>query len=327
MHERRIKRLQALIGFLRKGNQPTFEELQAYLSEVDKPLKTRQLREDLRFLREEGLDGTPLHIKMKGFRYVLENGKQFDYSNLLDSERYTLPLVFAALSPFERFPSVRAILDNLIKTHRLNRKEVRQMSAAIGTHMSPLNDLFVDRIISIMQAIHQETAVEFHYYKVAEGAIAKGADSVVYRCVYPLQIRVFEGRYYLVGLREGREALPREVEHFPIDRIHRRVDLAMDEESGDFKLFSWEAMSAKVQLDRLYAHRVGMYREFGVEQQPEWIYRWFRGWAASYVQAVPIHPTQEIVQQEGGDIRIRLQLIRTPDLENVFRKFGEFSWE
>jgi predicted DNA-binding transcriptional regulator YafY len=144
---------------------------------------------------------------------------------------------------------VRAILDNLIEIHRLNRKEVRQMSAAIGTHMSALNDLFVDRIISIMQAIHQETAVEFHYYKVAEGAISKSDDSVVYRCVYPLQIRVFEGRYYLVGLREGREAVSCEVEHFPIDRIHRRVDLAVDEESGDFKTFLWEDLAAKVALE------------------------------------------------------------------------------
>lgn len=54
-----------------------------------------------------------------------------------------------------------------------------------------------------------------------------------------------------------------------------------------------------------------MYREFGKEQSPEWIYRWFRGWAANYVQAVPIHASQELVQQQGGDIRIRLHLIPT----------------
>lgn len=222
---------------------------------------------------------------------------------------------------------MRAILDNLIEIHRLNRKEVRQLSAAIGTHMTPLNDRFVDRIISIMQAIHQEVAVEFNYYKVSEGAITPSDESVVYRCVYPLQIRIFEGRYYLVGLREGREVASREVEHFPIDRIHRRVDLAWDEELGNLKKFSWEAFTERVDMENLYAQRVGMYREFGKEQSPEWIYRWFRGWAASYVQAVPIHASQELVQQQGGDIRIRLHLIPTPDLENTFRKFGDFCWD
>ena len=39
MHERRKKRLEAFINFLRKGNNPTFEALQEYLSEVDKRLK------------------------------------------------------------------------------------------------------------------------------------------------------------------------------------------------------------------------------------------------------------------------------------------------
>jgi len=61
--------------------------------------------------------------------------------------------------------------------------------------------------------------------------------------------------------------------------------------------------------------------------QPITVYRWFTGWAASQVQAVPIHPSQQIVQKSGGDIRIQLHVYNTPDLQNVFRKFGEFSWE
>jgi hypothetical protein len=44
------------------------------------------------------------------------------------------------------------------------------------------------------------------------------------------------------------------------------------------------------------------------------------------VQAVPIHPSQEIVQKTGGEIRIRLSVYDTPDVQNVFRKYGEDSW-
>jgi hypothetical protein len=70
-----------------------------------------------------------------------------------------------------------------------------------------------------------------------------------------------------------------------------------------------------------------MYREFGKDVKPEYVYRWFRGWAASQVQAVPIHASQEIVQKSGGEIRIRLFVYDTPDVQNVFRKFGEDSWD
>ena len=326
VHPSRISRLNQIVDYLKLGNQPSFDELQQYIAEFHSPIKVRQLREDLRFLREEGLNGKPLNIKMKGFRYILENGKQFDYSNLLDNERYTLPLVFAALQPFERFPSVNAILTNLIEIHKLNRKEVRQMSAAIGTHMSPIDEKFVDRIISIMRAIHEETAVDFNYYKVDKGAISSENNEIVYRCVFPLQIRVFEGRYYLVGIRTDRAAREDQIEHFPIDRIHRRIDLAYDENENPIR-FNWENLAEDVDLENLFKNRVGMYRDYGKESKPEWIYRWFKGWAASFVLAVPIHSSQEVVQQNGGDVRIRWELIPTPDLENTFKKFGDFCWE
>jgi hypothetical protein len=70
-----------------------------------------------------------------------------------------------------------------------------------------------------------------------------------------------------------------------------------------------------------------MYLEFGKDVKPVCVYRWFRGWAASQVQAVPIHASQEIVQKSGGEIRIRLFVYDTPDVQNIFRKFGEDSWD
>jgi predicted DNA-binding transcriptional regulator YafY len=189
-----------------------------------------------------------------------------------------------------------------------------------------MNELFVDRIITIMQAIHLEQAVEFNYYKVDQGAISEG-NEIVYRCVYPLQIRVFEGRYYLVGLRTEKEPLSANVEHFPIDRMHRRVDLAVDSESEQPVKFNWADLAEAVDFDHLFAYRIGMYRGYGDQSEPQYVYRWFKGWAASFVQAVPLHSSQEIVQQNGGEIRIRIYVVPTPDLENVFRKYGEFSWE
>lgn len=325
MHESRRQRLIGIVRYLEKGNNPSFEELSDYLAEQYGPIKTRQLRLDIKWLREEGLNGQPLNIKMKGFRYYLVNEKQFDYSNLLENEKVTLPLVFAALHPFERFPAVRAILDNLIEVHRLNRQEIRQLGAAIGQHLAPMNELFVDRIISIMQAIHLEQAVEFNYYKVDQGAISED-NEIVYRCVYPLQIRVFEGRYYLVGLRTEKEPLGANVEHFPIDRMHRRVDLAIDVASEKPIKFNWADLAQDVDFDHLFAYRIGMYRGYGDHSEPQYVYRWFKGWAASFVQAVPLHSSQEIVQQNGGEIRIRIFVVPTPDLENVFRKYGEYSW-
>jgi hypothetical protein len=91
-------------------------------------------------------------------------------------------------------------------------------------------------------------------------------------------------------------------------------------------VFDWQQVVEKTDFENHYKHCIGMYRAFGGSAMPVYVYRWFRGWAASQVQAVPIHASQEIVQKSGGEIRIRMFVYDTPDVQNVFRKFGEDSW-
>jgi len=326
VHLHRLSRLEAMVRYLEKGHQPSFLEWKTHIEQKFEKIQIRQFRMDIQYLRETGLSNGPLNIQFKAGCYRLVNEKKFDYGNLLQSEKVTLPLVFAALKPFERFPSVRALLDQLIKVHKLNQKEIKILGASLGNNQTPLTELFVDRIVTLMHAIQQETAVEFNYYKVDQGAITAQNNNVVFRSIFPLQIRVYDGRYYLVGLRTEREAKPELVEHFPIDRIHRRVDFAYQNDTDEILKFSWHKLAEALEIEELFSHRIGMYRG-NTKEKPVGIYRWFTGWAASFVQAVPLHASQEIIETRGGDIRIRLTLIPTPDLDNVFRKFGEYSWE
>jgi predicted DNA-binding transcriptional regulator YafY len=312
-----------MLSYLERGHRPSFEEWKQFIDQQFGEIKTRQFRMDIQYLRETGLSNGPLNIRFKNGQYQLINEKKFDYGNLLQSEKVTLPLVFAALKPFERFPSVRALLDQLIKVHKLNRQEIKILGASLGNNQPPMNELFVDRIITLMQAIHQETAVEFNYYKVDQGAITSENNNIVFRAVFPLQIRVHDGRYYLVGLRTEREARPELVEHFPIDRIHRRVDFSTHEDTEEPVKFSWPNLANQLNLEELFAHRIGMYRG-STEEKPVWIYRWFTGWAASFVQAVPLHSSQEIIETRGGDIRIRLTLVPTQILKIPSENSGSF---
>jgi hypothetical protein len=101
----------------------------------------------------------------------------------------------------------------------------------------------------------------------------------------------------------------------------------LDEVTEQPLVFDWRAVVKQTDFENHYRHCIGMYREFGKDVKPVYVYRWFRGWAASQVQAVPIHASQEIVQKSGGEIRIRLFVYDTPDVQNVFRKFGPDSWD
>ncbi len=327
MHKARIDRLQFIQDYLRQGHQPTFEGMLALVSEKFGPIKMRMLREDLNFLRNEGLNGRRLSIKVMEGKYTLLNDNDFSIHSLKDSERGTLPLLFSILKPYERFPAVSALLTNLIQVHKLNDAEIKQLTWGVGKTARSLSDGMIQRIVDILGCINKQVAVEFNYHKVTEGAIEHKDDNIVYRRIYPLQVRTFEDRYYLVGIEVGQAVSAENIKHFPIDRIHRRVDIALDDESEEPLVFDWQAMVKQTDFENHYRHCIGMYREFGKHAQPEYIHRWFRGWAASQVQTVPIHPSQEIVQKSGGEIRIRLYVYNTPDVQNVFNKYGSDSWE
>ena len=327
MHAARIHRLEFIQEHLRQGHQPTFEGLQLLIAERFGMIKTRMLREDLNFLRSEGLDGHRLSIKVVEGKYVLQNDNDFSLHSLKDSERGTLPLLFSILKPYERFPAVEALLTNLVQLHKLNDAEVKQLSWGVGKSARSLSDSMIQRIVDVLGCINKQVAVEFNYHKVTEGAIERKDENIVYRRVYPLQVRTFEDRYYLVGIEVGKLVSAENIKHFPMDRIHRRVDIALDEITEQPLVFDWRAVVKQTDFENHYKHCIGMYREFGKDVKPVYVYRWFRGWAASQVQAVPIHASQEIVQKSGGEIRIRLFVYDTPDVQNVFRKFGPDSWD
>jgi predicted DNA-binding transcriptional regulator YafY len=327
MHAARIHRLEFIQEHLRQGHQPTFEGLQLLIAERFGMIKTRMLREDLNFLRSEGLDGHRLSIKVVEGKYVLQNDNEFSIHSLKDSERGTLPLLFSILKPYERFPAVEALLTNLIQVHKLNDAEVKQLSWGVGKSARSLSDSMIQRIVDVLGCINKQVAVEFNYHKVTVGAIERQDENIVYRRVYPLQVRTFEDRYYLVGIEVGKLVSAENIKHFPMDRIHRRVDIALDEITEQPLVFDWRAVVKQTDFENHYKHCIGMYREFGKDVKPVYVYRWFRGWAASQVQAVPIHASQEIVQKSGGEIRIRLFVYDTPDVQNVFRKFGPDSWD
>lgn len=327
MHAARTERLQFIQDHFRQGHQPTFEGLQSLIADQFGAIKTRMLREDLNFLRNDGLNGHRLSIKVVEGKYALQNDNDFSIHSLKDSERGTLPLLFSILKPYERFPAVEALLVNLIQIHKLNDAEIKQLSWGVGKSARSLSDSMIQRIVDILGCINKQVAVEFNYHKVTEGAIEKQDENIVYRRIYPLQVRTFEDRYYLVGIEVGKSLEAENIKHFPIDRIHRRVDIALDEITDQPMVFDWQQVVEKTDFENHYKHCIGMYREFGRSAKPVYVYRWFRGWAASQVQAVPIHASQEIVQKSGGEIRIRMFVYDTPDVQNVFRKFGEDSWD
>ena len=327
LNKNRLARLSALEQFLKTAEQTYIDDVIAFCQLHGKDIKERMVREDLKLLREGALNGVPLNIVVENKQYRIKaSGDKWAYESMAASERDTVPLVLSILEPYKELPAVKKVLENLKTTHRLGNKDVKLQSAMVSVKSVPENPAFVQLISKLMGCISRQVACEFNYFRVNE----QSNDEMVPKFVevYPVQIRIYDNRYYLVGVKTTAEWNPQSLQIFTLDKIYRyKVDESVDQDSFQTKTFDWETLSRAIDLDHYFDDCVGIYRNYLVDKSPSIIYRWFKGWAASRVEAVPLHKSQKVVQRDGVNIRIRLEVYDTPELKGVFDRFGEYCRE
>ena len=325
-YNKRQKRLSALEQFLRTAKSTRFEDIQQFAVEFGE-VKERMIREDLKLLRNGFGKNDPINIVVENGQYKIKAiGSKWSYTDLAETERATLPLVFSILHPYREMPAIKKVLEDLKQEHRLANKDIKLLSAAVWNRSVQLQPEFLNMTTKLMGFIAKQQACEFNYFKV--NARSDKSKTPTFVEVYPLQIRVFESRYYLVAIRIEAPAVPESLRIFPLDGIYRyRVDESVNQDTGEPNHFDWHQISKSIELSDYFTHCIGLYRDYTKHKAPTTIIRWFKDWAASQVEAVPLHPSQIIVQRIDNTICIRLSVYDTEELRSVLLKYGEYIWE
>jgi len=325
-YNKRQQRLSALEQFLRTAKSTRFEDIQQFALEFGE-VKERMIREDLKLLRNGFGKSDPINIVVENGQYKIKAiGSKWSYTDLAETERATLPLVFSILHPYREMPAIKKVLEDLKQEHRLANKDIKLLSAAVWNRSVELQPEFLNMTTKLMGFIAKQQACEFNYFKV--NARSDKSKTPTFVEVYPLQIRVFESRYYLVAIRIEAPAVPESLRIFPLDGIYRyRVDESVNQDTGEPNHFDWHQISKSIELSDYFTHCIGLYRDYTKHKAPTTIIRWFKDWAASQVEAVPLHPSQIIVQRIDNTICIRLSVYDTEELRSVLLKYGEYSWE
>ena len=327
MHKNRAERLQFVAQYFKDNHSPTFIELQNLIAQKFSPIKERMLRQDLSYLRDEGINGIPLNIKEKDGRYYLAEERSFDNRNLGKYEKATLPFLFGLLMPYRHLASVDTLINTLIVSHQLNQDEVNQASFVFDVKQPAVKPKSLNALNEVFLAIHEQCAIDFVYKKVGIGGDLREDNTTSYVRLFPLQIRLYEGLYYLIGLKLGAEISAANLRLYRVDRIIMGPDIYLDEETEQPIHFNWVEMSKITELETYYEHCIGVLRDYNLDRQPKIIYRWFRSWAASFVLARPLHNSQKVIRfSENNEVLISLLVYETKELEAMFLRFGADSW-
>jgi hypothetical protein len=177
-----------------------------------------------------------------------------------------------------------------------------------------------------LQAIEQQYLLQFLYQS------AFGTYKSRLQVVAPLQVRFYEGRFYLVACEwsERQKTPKQQIKVFAFDLIEDFVMVPAlaetdDGTEGELQYFSWTRLSQEVELKTYFKHSLGVARF--KESIPEIIRLKFTDWAISYVKARRLHSSQRLVVDHPNYIVVELYIYRTYELSMLLSRFRDYGTE
>jgi hypothetical protein len=308
------QRLQLILDFLKEQAfmRASFVQIQEHLNHLLpiqglKPISRRSLESDLQFLKSN-LAEKLMHVRVSKKHYY----------QLLSAPRESISEAFKT-SMLEQI-AVQLGAQNLSKEDILQDKLVFSFSA--------LNDdgKSFELAANCTQAITQQYLVQFLYQSVF------GTYKSKLQVVAPLQVRFYEGRYYLIASvwSELQNTPKAQVKVFAFDLIEDFVVVPAlvereDGSEGDLRYFSWLQLSQDVGLKSYFKHCLGIARF--KESVPEVIRLKFTDWAISYVKSRRLHASQRIVVDNPNYLVVELYIYRTYELSMLLSRFRDYGTE
>lgn len=308
------QRLQLILDFLKEQAfmRASFAQIHDYLRTVLpslglKPISRRSLEADLQILRETSSDRL-VHVRVskKHYYQLVSAPRAATSESFKNSMLEQIALQLGAKS--------------IITETALQDKLVFSFSA--------LNDdgKSFELAAFCAQAIAQQYLIQFLYRS------AFGTYKSKLQVVAPLQVRFYEGRYYLIACvwSERNKTPNNQIKVFAFDLIEDFVVVPAlvereDGAEGDLQYFSWSELATEVQLKTYFKHCLGIARF--KDSVPEIIRLKFTDWAIAYVKSRRLHSSQRVVVDNPNYIVVELYIYRTYELSMLLSRFRDFGSE
>lgn len=301
-----ILRYMELDGMLRSRQRPypKMRELQQRMQDKFGVSSVSTVEKDLYAMRNDF--GAPIVYDYRHRGYCYEDtGFRLFGVNLSEDNLEALQLVEGMLEGMGNLPifnqfsdAVEKVLDALALTRQFGSSE-RPLHSFLQVHTSPYVKSS-EALPQLIAAARDRRVVRIHYQKFQTAHPEA-------HTLHPYLIREYNDLWYVTGFSQERDA----VRTFGIDRI-RMVEACqatyLPPEGQDFD------------PETHFRHCVGMTVLEGAV--PQEIRLRFSLRAADYVKAAPIHPSQQVLAEDGEGCLIGLYLIDNTELRNWVQGFG-----
>ena len=262
-------------------------------------IKTRQLRDDIRFMKSEQGYGAPIEAYQDGkkFYYRYEN-QDFSINNkpLNQTEAEQIRRAISVLQRFEGSPEfewVNELGPMLTTQFGLNSTQGKAMS-----YESNIDYSGYDKILPLFNAIENKRVLKITYKP-----FNKPKDEIVF---HPYHLKQYNNRWFVFGLNavNGNPTW-----NLALDRIEK-----MDETANEYK-------ESDINWEEHFFDIIGVTTpRNGTLEDIELV---FSKEQAKYVFTKPIHQKQRAKFLDSGELLVKIRLIPNYELETVLLSFGE----
>jgi len=300
----------------------------------DSEVTKRTLERDIKKLRGEGVN---IEVERLGRNsiYVLKGKSDYLSEFLNQDEERTLPFLLEIIQSQQEFQAITWLKENL---HKLGMDFSDRGEKHFFMHQPAMknHDKILRLSSQLIEHIEREEGVQFLYNPVN---IHKDQSTQV---IAPLQVRSYDGRFYLVGCPMDSGAPLNKIKVFAIDCIEGLyVSPAVDEDELERQLkassevdfdpilhFKHEKLVKKVGLKGYFENSIGIVVD--EENPPRDIYFKIGDWVVSYLKNSPLHKSQEIIdvkphqiKLEKGESVISINVYDSVEVEFATARFRE----
>ncbi|GAA4829250.1 WYL domain-containing transcriptional regulator [Algivirga pacifica] len=151
----------------------------------------------------------------------------------------------------------------------------------------------------MIRYVKEQKVVEITYRKF-------GAEEPQKYTVHAYLLKEYNDLWYLTGYVEERDR----VQTFGVDRIEEVADIHKELVPAD---------AVNFEPDNFFRYCLGV---TALAEEPQEILLAFDQQTANYIKTSPVHPTQEILKEEGGACIVRLKLVNNFELRSWLMSFG-----
>lgn len=289
------------------GRKYYFEDLLQKVNETlldfdpqSEGVKTRQLRDDIRFMKSEAGYSAPIVAIQEGRKaYYRYEEKNFSINNspLNKTEAEQLKNAISILQRFEGAPQFEWV--NELAPMLTDRFGLKNSKQKVMSYDSNIDYTGYDKIQPLFNAIVNKRVLKIEYHPFSKQAFTLE--------FHPHFLKQYNNRWFVFGLNEEYN---NPTWNLALDRI-----VEIEETSTIYQ-------PTTIEWEEYFDDLIGVTRES--DQKEEEVVLVFSKEQADYVQTKPLHLSQKPPKLlESGEVQITLNLITNFELEMTLLSFGE----